>query len=336
MSWLSLFAIFALTCFASFVLTGALRQLLLKWNIFDHPNERSSHQIPTPRGGGLAVMIVGLGAWVLSPLVINVAPPIDLVVIGAIAVTTIIFWFEDVKGLPLLARLLVQAIVTLFLLLHMGAGFSDSSFLIFQGILPPAVDLVFAWGLWIWFINLFNFMDGIDGISVAETVVIGLGAALVGIISVNAEMVVIPALAVAGAMAGFFIWNRPPAKIFLGDVGSISLGLILGWVLLHLAASGLWAAALILPLYYLSDATITLLKRALNGEKFWYAHRSHFYQAAIQNGHSHGAVSAMVFAVGLILVALALAALSFKWVALISAALLVGAFLLLLKNKQIN
>ena len=334
MSWLLLSAIFALTCFASAILTGALRQLLLKWNIFDHPNERSSHQTPTPRGGGFVVMIVALGAWVLSPLVISDMPPVDLVVVGIVAAITFIFWFEDLKGLPLLARLGVQAMATLFLLLHMGAGFTESSFLIFQGLLPPMIDIIFAWGLWIWFINLFNFMDGIDGISVAEAVVIALGAVIIGVIGANVEMIVIPGSAVAGAMAGFFFWNRPPAKIFLGDVGSISLGLLLGWVLLQLAANGLWAAALILPLYYLFDATITLLKRTLNGERFWHAHRGHFYQAAVQNGRSHGAVSTMVFAVGLILISLALASLSFKWVALISAALFVGAFLLLLKRGK--
>lgn len=334
MSWLALISIFALTCFASAILTGALRQLLLKWNIFDHPNERSSHQTPTPRGGGLAVMIVVLGAWALSPLVISDMPAIDLVVVGMVAAIALIFWFEDLKGLSLLARLGVQAMVTLFLMLHMGAGFAESSFLIFQGLLPPAIDFVLAWGLWIWFMNLFNFMDGIDGISVAEAVVIGLGAAAVGIVGTNIDAVIIPSIAVTGAMAGFFVWNRPPAKIFLGDVGSISLGLLFGWVLLQLAANGLWAAALILPLYYLFDATITLLKRTLNGEKFWHAHRSHYYQAAVQNGLSHGAVSTMVFAVGLILVSLALASVSFKWVALISAALFVGAFLLLLKNKK--
>ena len=339
MSWLSLsaiLAIFALTCFFSFVLTGALRRLLLKWDVFDHPNERSSHKIPTPRGGGFAVMVVILGAWALSPLFINAAPPIDLLVVGVVAGITIIFWFEDVKGVSLMARLLLQAIATMFLLLHMGAGFSASSFLVFQGVLPPALDLVLAWGLWIWFINLFNFMDGIDGISVAEAVVIGLGAAAIGVVGANVEVIVIPAIAVVGAMAGFFIWNRPPAKIFLGDVGSISLGLLLGWMLLQMAVSGLWAGALILPLYYLADATITLLRRAARGEKFWHAHRGHFYQAAVQGGYSHGAVSTMVFAVGLILILLALAAFSFKWVALISAALLVGAFLILLKNKKIN
>ncbi len=334
MSWLALFALFIITSFASAILTGALRRLLLKWNIFDHPNERSSHKTPTPRGGGLAVMIVVLGAWVLSPLAINEMPAIDLVVFGTVAAITLIFWFEDLKGLPLLVRLGAQGVATLFLLLHMGAGFTDSAFLIFQGLLPPAIDIILTWGLWIWFINLFNFMDGIDAISVAEAVVIALGAAIIGVIGVNVEIIVIPALAVAGAMAGFFIWNRPPAKIFLGDVGSVSLGLLLGWVLLQLAANGLWAAALILPLYYFSDATITLLKRTLNGERFWHAHRSHFYQAAVQNGRSHGVVSAMVFAVGLILISLALASISFKWVALTSAALFVGAFLLLLKRGK--
>lgn len=108
----------------------------------------------------------------------------------------------------------------------------------------------------------------------------------------------------AATVLGFLWWNRPPAQIFLGDVGSITIGFLLGWLLLQVALSGYWASALILPLYYLTDATITLVKRGLRGEKVWQAHREHFYQHAVQSGKTHGAVSFAIFLANLCLVGL--------------------------------
>src|SRR3546814_8785143 len=118
-----------------------------------------------------------------------------------------------------------------------------------------------------------------------------------------------------------------PAKVFLGDVGSVPLGFLLGWLLLGLAAAGHWAAALILPLYYLADATITLGCRALRREKIWQAHREHFYQRAVQRGRSHATVSRAVFGVNACLAALALASLTAPWMALVAAALVVAGLL---------
>lgn len=328
MNWPSNFYLFTAACIVSAVLTGILLHLLSNWAVLDHPNERSSHQTPTPRGGGLAVMVVVFGLWVLSALMLPNAPAIQWAMPLSILAMTAIFWFEDIKGLSLLTRLGVQLAITMFLLLQMGAGV-DGTFLVFQGLFPPIIDLVITWLLWVWFINLFNFMDGIDGISVAETITISLGVAAVALIGNVANEVVVPAIVTAGAMTGFFIWNRPPAKIFLGDVGSIPLGLLMGWVLLKLAVSGLWVPALILPLYYLSDATITLLKRALRGEKFWHAHNDHFYQAAIKRGLSHSRVSSMVFVLGLALVGLAVFSLSQPFIALGIATALVGGFLVI-------
>jgi len=123
-------------------------------------------------------------------------------------------------------------------------------------------------------------------------------------------------LTLAAAALGFLVWNWPPAKIFLGDVGSVPLGFLLGWLLLKLAAGGDWAAALILPLYYLADATITLARRAIRGERVWRAHRQHYYQRAVQGGRSHARVSAGIGATNLMLVALAVLSLTQPWIAL--------------------
>jgi UDP-N-acetylmuramyl pentapeptide phosphotransferase/UDP-N-acetylglucosamine-1-phosphate transferase len=143
---------------------------------------------------------------------------------------------------------------------------------------------------WLWFVNLFNFMDGIDGLAGSETAAIGLGAVLLA--SIGAVGVVPGALGLVlvGAALGFLLWNWQPAKIFLGDVGSIPLGYLIGWLLLALAAQGHWVAALLLPGYYLADASLTLARRLMRGERIWQAHREHFYQHAVRQGRSHAQV----------------------------------------------
>ena len=135
-----------------------------------------------------------------------------------------------------------------------------------------------------WFVNLVNFMDGLDWMTVAETVPITAALAVIGILGVLPWQETVISLALCGATIGFAFFNRPVAKLFLGDVGSLPIGLLLGWLLLVLAGSGGRTAAVLLPLYYLADSTITLLRRAANGEPVWQAHRSHFYQRATDRG----------------------------------------------------
>src|SRR5260370_7281407 len=132
----------------------------------------------------------------------------------------------------------------------------------------------------VWFVNLVNFMDGIDWMTVAEFVRLTARVVLRGQLATVPPPSTILALALLGAMLGFAPFNKPVAKLFLGDVGSLPVGLLLGWLLLQLARGGQPAAALLLPLYYLADATVTLIRRATAGEPFWQAHRSHFYQRA--------------------------------------------------------
>ena len=177
-------------------------------------------------------------------------------------------------------------------LLAAGAGLAavPAEALVFQGLLPWWADRLAALLAWGWFINLYNFMDGIDGITGVETASVGLGLGMVGLIAGQADLLP-PGLVLAAAACGFLVWNWHPAKLFLGDSGSVPLGYLLGWLLLVAAARGLWAPALILPLYYLADATITLGRRAAKGEKVWHAHRQHFYQRAVAAGASHHAVA---------------------------------------------
>jgi UDP-N-acetylmuramyl pentapeptide phosphotransferase/UDP-N-acetylglucosamine-1-phosphate transferase len=138
---------------------------------------------------------------------------------------------------------------------------------------------------------------------------------------------------VAGAAFGFLPWNWQPARIFLGDVGSVPLGYALGWLLLSLAAAGAWAAALILPLYYLADATLTLMRRLARGERVWQAHREHFYQRATQAGRSHAAVVSLVALADAVLIALALGSARWPWAMLAAAVAAVALLLAVLARR---
>ncbi len=200
----------------------------------------------------------------------------------------------------------------------------------FQGWLPPWLDLLAAGFTWLWFINLFNFMDGIDGIAGTESVSIGVGIAFLAVLhlAANGLGVGLLGITIAASALGFLWWNWQPARLFMGDVGSVPLGYLLGWLLLTLAAAGLWAPALILPLYYLADASWTLTRRLLRGAKVWQAHREHFYQRAVQTGRSHASVVRRVFLADIVLVALALwAASGALWPALGLAAVTVAVLL---------
>jgi len=307
---------------ASLVGTRLILKVLRDRAILDHPNDRSSHSTPTPKGAGIAVIPCLIAAWALTAWGTPEAA-ITQILIAAALILAMLSWFDDLRELNPIIRLGAQVLAVAFVLFFAdGVAFFREPFL--GGLLPPGLDMVAAGLLWVWFINLFNFMDGIDGIAGVEAASIGVGIALVSVAAGLSDVFGTFGLAIAAASLGFLIWNWHPAKIFLGDIGSVPLGFMLGGLLLWLAANGQWAAALILPLYYLADSTITLLKRFVRGEKVWQAHRQHFYQQALANGLSHDHIVRHVLFVDLVLIALAVAA-ARGWVgaALISAPILV-------------
>ncbi|MEQ8605006.1 MAG: glycosyl transferase [Marivibrio sp.] len=308
----------------SAALTGVVRTILLRRQVIDHPNARSSHTAPTPRGGGIAV--VGSALAVLSAMTAAAAfgpapPALPAVWLAAALMLAAISFRDDVRPLPAAVRLGAQAIAVLAALPAIAAAGPA-----FQGLLPAWLDLSLAALVWIGFVNFFNFMDGIDGIAGVETAAIGLGLAAIGALS-GAWVWLGPGAALGAAGAAFLLWNWRPAKIFLGDVGSVPLGFLLGGLLLTLAGAGFWASAVILPLYYLADAGITLLRRLLKGERVWEAHRSHFYQRAAAARGDHAAVARAVALANAGLVAAALAATLHPWPALGAAAGIVGLLL---------
>ena len=307
MGWLTvfLFALFAAGALAmTWAATGAVLVSLRARAILDHPNERSSHATPTPRGAGLALVGVVLAAWLLLAALTDSLGLYGPVFAAALAVAAI-SWWDDLRGLPALPRLILQACAV-----AVGMTALPGHGLIFQGLLPAYLDTALAALGWLWFVNLFNFMDGIDGISGVEAAAIGGGLCLVALIGGAGRDAGLYGLIVAAAALGFLPWNWHPARIFLGDVGSVTLGYLLGWLLLGAAAEGYWAAALLLPLYYLADATLTLFSRLRRGEPVWRAHRKHYYQRAIRRGLSHGAVIGAVMALDALLIAAALLSLT--------------------------
>ncbi|MSO85835.1 MAG: glycosyltransferase family 4 protein [Rhodospirillales bacterium] len=323
MTWTTHVAVFVMVHVAAFAGTG-LAFMLLSWlSLFDHPNERSSHSGPIPRGAGLVVTPVlvaavgGIGFYGPN------APASAIAVAGLALVLGFVSWRDDRHGLPIPVRLVAQAgAIAAALYVMRDAG----PFL--GGVLPPWLDLAVAGLFWLWFTNLFNFMDGIDGVAATETVLVGFGAAIVAALAFAPGGLSLIGVSFAAAATGFLWWNWPPAKIFLGDVGSIPLGFLLGWLLLLLAQEGQWAAALILPLYYLADATLTLAGRILRRERFWQAHRQHFYQRAARGRMGHAGVTLAVLAAGVVLIAAAAAAaLGFTPWALAAAGLVVALLL---------
>ncbi|MFN4283704.1 MAG: MraY family glycosyltransferase [Alphaproteobacteria bacterium] len=293
--------LFALVAALSWFATRLTLGWLERRAILDRPNERSSHSRPTPRGGGIAVTGALLAGG--AALAVWQGGGSELwVVLGGTAALALLSWLDDLADLSAALRFGAHILVVAAALFALPAGAA-----VFQGLLPPWLDRLAAGLIWLWFINLYNFMDGIDGMSGVETMTLGLGLfALALMIPGALDMVGWMGLIAAAAALGFLLWNWHPARLFLGDVGSVPLGFLLGWLLLEAAAAGQWAAALILPLYYLADASITLARRALRGEKVWRAHREHFYQRPAARGWPHDRIMLRVIAANLVLIACAL------------------------------
>ena len=294
--WLMLPVALAAAAISAIVIR-LIRPQLLK-HALAKPNARSSHQIPTPQGAGIAVIAATLViAGLALAYVADTGFPV--VLFAATLFMAALGFADDIKPVPVLPRLLLQAIAVGAIVLTSPSDLRIASsvpFWIERGLLVLA-------GLW--FVNLVNFMDGLDWMTVAEAVPITAALALLGLFGELPLTAAIVAAALCGAMIGFAPFNRPVASIFLGDVGSLPIGLLLGWCLLQLAWHHHLAAALLLPLYYLADATVTLLRRMMRHEPFWIAHRSHFYQRATDNGFTVMQVVREVLTLNLVLAALA-------------------------------
>ena len=281
----------------------ALRPLLLRYALA-RPNARSSHVAPTPQGGGIAVVIAIVAVVAAASFglhVVETDPRWFGLLFGATILIAIIGAIDDIHALRVAPRMVLQAVAVALMLAALPAELR----------VVPALPWWFERALMLiaglWFVNLTNFMDGIDWIVVAEVVPITLTLGALALIGALPQHAAVMALALCGAMLGFAPFNKPVARLFLGDVGSLPIGLLLAWLLVTLAGQGHLIAALLLPLYFAADATITLGRRIHRRERIWEAHRSHFYQRATAGGFTVGEVVARVFAINVLLALLAFA-----------------------------
>ncbi|MBX9619602.1 MAG: glycosyltransferase family 4 protein [Hyphomicrobiales bacterium] len=304
MSAFHLFLLMASSFILSWGMTWVMIALLERSGRLDHPNERSSHIIPTPRGAGLAIIVVFVMAMSMIITTGGARDPVMLALLVAVLMLAFVSWIDDRRPLPWRVRLSVQSVAVAGTLGMFAAGST----------LPLALPVPLLFILvpfvvlgWLWVTNLTNFMDGIDGIVGVEMIAFATGSALcLHLVGAAPELVAL-LLALAAASAGFLWWNWPPAKIFLGDVGSIPLGFLIGFFMLVLVSHGLWGAALALPATFLTDATLTLFLRFRRGERLTQAHRHHFYQraAGLERAH-HLAVILRVLAADAALIIAAL------------------------------
>jgi UDP-N-acetylmuramyl pentapeptide phosphotransferase/UDP-N-acetylglucosamine-1-phosphate transferase len=293
---LAVILVAGLACAALIV---AMRPLFAR-HALARPNARSSHKAPTPQGGGVAVV---LGGFIALVAVAGLGQTQGLAALAPLAIGTALLMglgvADDILSLPALPRLALQAVAVIAVVATIPAELRALP------IVPLVVERTVEAIALLWFVNLVNFMDGIDWITVAETVPVAGGVYILSLFGAVPQTPALVALALLGAVLGFAPFNRPVAKLFLGDGGSLPIGLVMGWLLLQLAGNGHLAAALLLPLYYAADATITLGRRWARGERITEGHRSHFYQIATTRGFSVMDVVKRVFAANLMLVLLA-------------------------------
>jgi UDP-N-acetylmuramyl pentapeptide phosphotransferase/UDP-N-acetylglucosamine-1-phosphate transferase len=304
---------------ASAALIVLMRPLFARYALA-RPNARSSHKAPTPQGGGVAVVLGGFAALLAVTVLGHAQGLATLVPVGAaVALLMALGVADDIVSLPALPRLALQAVAVVTVVATMPAELRALP------MVPLVVERSIEAIALLWFVNLVNFMDGIDWITVAETVPVAAGVYILSLFGAVPQTPALVALALLGAVLGFAPFNRPVAKLFLGDGGSLPIGLVMGWLLLQLAGNGYLAAALLLPLYYVADSTITLARRLARGERVMEAHRSHFYQIATTRGFSVMGVVKRVFAANLVLLWLAVVTVMLDWAVFDVIALLLGA-----------
>jgi UDP-N-acetylmuramyl pentapeptide phosphotransferase/UDP-N-acetylglucosamine-1-phosphate transferase len=252
----------------------------------------------------------------------RLADPAEIALAAGAVGLMAVSWIDDRRGLGPATRFGVQLLAGAVVMALLPRDLSLTA-----GVLPLPLDRVLTLLAWLWFVNLFNFMDGIDGLAGGSAAAMGLGVMLVSLRHGPSELEAFRGAMIAAVALGFLAWNWQPARIFLGDVGSIPLGYLLGYELIRLAMDRGQIPALIIALYYLADATITLAKRARRGERVWEAHREHYYQRSTQLGRAHGHTAKMAILVELALAILAWLSVLWGWWMALPAPLLVALLL---------
>jgi Fuc2NAc and GlcNAc transferase len=289
--------IVVVTFLLSALLTGVARRFALARGVLDVPNERSSHEAPTPRGGGAAIVLSAAAAWIALGLIGVVQAHIVIALLGGGLAIAAIGLLDDRFRLSARVRLSV----------HFAAAWWALVWL--NGLPPVQVGehvIVFGWAGYllampaiVWAVNLFNFMDGIDGIAASEAIFMVCGGILLVLVNDGGHPHPAIGLVFVAACCGFLLWNWPPAKIFMGDVGSGFLGYVIAVLAVieaHESAVALLVWLMLGGVFFV-DATVTLARRLLRGERLYEAHRTHLYQCLARRWRSHRRVTLAVLAV---------------------------------------
>lgn len=288
--------VFLLVVFLSAVLlTGFVRIVAIRAKILDLPTSRSAHVSPTPVGGGVSIALVTLISICIFFYNGNI-PANEFLALCSAGLVAGVGLFDDIKKLNIRWRLPAQLLAAIWSVWWLGN--------------TPSIDIaIFTLNNWfvlnvlailalLWLLNLYNFMDGIDGLAGSELVFVN-AFVLMFVISNNDEVIMLIAAALLASGAGFLFWNLPPAKIFMGDVGSGFAGFITGIMALlsmHHGTLTIWTWLLLLGVF-ITDATVTLIIRFRNGEKWYEGHTNHAYQNAARRYRSHGKVTITVLAI---------------------------------------
>ena len=306
MNSLLFFTVLAISCALSFLVVNQVRLWALAKNRLDIPNERSSHQVPTPRGGGIGIFVVTVSVFLIAYSLFFADTPLLTVVVYCLTAVLVAVtgWLDDRQTLPVLVRLAAYSGAVLLFVLGVGIVNIIQIPAVTSALYLPAVLGVILTYFWLaGFINAFNFMDGIDGLAGAQALIAACAWCLL-FRSENLWTLSLLAGLVAATSVGFLFLNLPPAKIFMGDVGSTFLGFtlaalpVLAFQDLH--NPRLFTAGILIVAPFLFDTILTLVRRALKKENILKAHRSHLYQRLVIAGFSHAKVTTLYSGLALV------------------------------------
>lgn len=298
---------------ASWLLTARALRYAQRVSLIDHPGARTSHATPTPRGGGVGMAASVLGSAAILWGLGYIDPRLGMSLIGGGLLVAGIGWIDDHGNVPASIRAAVHLAAGIVLLSAYGwpASINFGSAEIALGVFGRVFYLLLV----VWLINMFNFMDGIDGIAASQALVVSVAASVLLMMESQVGLA-LACVVLAGSSLGLLWWNWPPAKVFMGDVGSG----FLGFAVACLAIAGSRSGSISVPVWmlllsvFLFDATVTLVRRIARGERWYEAHRSHAYQRLVIAGRSHRFVTAS--SIGLTVLAGILGFIAFRWDAL--------------------
>ncbi|WP_341763643.1 glycosyltransferase family 4 protein [Candidatus Tisiphia endosymbiont of Beris chalybata] len=316
--------LFLLAFMSTTLLTRLLIPILPSLGLVDIPNNRRAHSKITPRGGGLAIVIVIIIGFSSYEYFLTSSLTNSIKFLPVLSIISIISFLDDLISIPIFIRLIIHIICS-----AIAARLFLSPHSLFHYEVPAAIDFLLVVIALTTFLNIYNFLDGIDGISCSESTHLSITLLILCYLKtdtiINVNLIVILNVLILACSLSFLLFNWNPAKIFLGDVGSISLGFMLGlcFLLVSASSSRLFIASCIAPLYYLADGGLTILTRLLNKEKIWQPHLQHFFQKAVRKGKTHRQIVSRIISCNILLMLLSITSLYLPLMSIIFAILVV-------------